>query len=209
MDWGKIGAAALQFIPAGGPVLKGISVLASIIGGDAGDKINSGLAQIEEGLKEVGKTPLSPDQQIELEKSKQATQIKLKKLAYEDKKLAYDDQAGGREVVKTALMSNDEFVRQARPRMMVNLGKAAIAYTFLTPFMVLLCAWLNVEKDLTELLVKLVLWQGGTLWTTFTASFTGYTVARSADKRAAAMQDIGVEPGKLLKALSKAGHKIS
>jgi len=209
MDLWDIGKAVLQFVPGGGPALKGVTALAGIIGGDTGDKINKGLELVSEGLDEAGKTPLSPDQQIEMKKVSDATKIALREIAYKDKKLDYDDQAGGREVVKTALMSNDEFVRQARPKMMVLLGKWAIAYTFATPFIVLASAALEVEKDLTELLIKLILWQGGTLWTTFTASFTGYTVARSADKRAAAMQDLGVAPGKLLKALSKVGHGIS
>jgi len=207
--WGKIGAAALQFIPGGGPVLQGVQALASIIGGDAGDKINNGLKQVSEGLDEAGKTPLSPAQQVDLEKAKQETEVRLREISYQEKKLGYDDQAGGREVVKTALLSGDEFVRQARPRMMMTLGKSAIAYTFLTPLLIVACAGFNIEKEIMALVVKLVLWQGGTLWATFTTSFTGYTVARSADKRAAAMQDLGVEPSKLLKMLSTMGHKIS
>ena len=123
-------------------------------------------------------------------------------------RLVYEDQAGGREVVKTALMSSDPVVRQARPKMMLLLGKAGIAYTIVTPVVVGICALANVSKDLLDIIMELVLYQGLTLWAAFTTSFTGYTVARSADKRIIGNHDLGTAP-KLLGMLSKLGHKIS
>ena len=204
-----VGPTALNFIPGVGPVLSGVAKVASIIGGDAGQKIEAGLKTVTDGLSEAGKAPLSPDQQIELKKAKMGTEVALKEIGYKTKKLDYDDQAGGRDVIKTALMSADPLVRQARPKMMILLGKSSVSYTILTPILVVICAALKIDKELLDLIVKLILWQGATLWGAFTTSFTGYTVARSADKKIASMHELGADPSKILGILSKLGNKIS
>ncbi len=212
-DWksvlSAVGPTALSFIPGVGPVLSGAAKIASIIGGDAGQKIEAGLKTVTDGLSEVGKAPLTPDQQIEMDKARMMTEVELKEIGYKTKKLDYDDQAGGRDVIKTALMSTDPLVRQARPKMMVLLGKSAVGYTIFTPVVVAICAALNVDKELLDLIVKLILWQGATLWGAFTTSFTGYTVARTADKKIASAHELGADQSKMLGILSKLGNKIS
>ncbi len=204
-----VGPTALSFIPGVGPVLANIAKVSSVIGGENGSKIEKGLAMVTEGIASIGKEPLSPDKQVELEKAQMETAIQLKEIAFKDKKLDYDDQAGGRDVIKTALMSDDPLVRQARPKMMIALGKAAMWYSFLTPLIVGCLAAFKVEKDLLSLVVQLILWQGGTLWATFSASFTGYTIARSADKNIIAKRDMGIEPSKMIETLAALGKKIS
>ena len=72
-----------------------------------------------------------------------------------------------------------------------------------------ICALANVSKDLLDIIMELVLYQGLTLWAAFTTSFTGYTVARSADKRVAGNSDLQTSLSRLLGALSKLGHAIS
>lgn len=213
MDWKSalkaVGPTALSFIPGVGPILSGVAKVAATIGGDTGQKIEDGLKTVTEGLSEVGKTPLSPDQQVELEKTRMETEVELKEIDFKTKKLDYDDQAGGRDVIKTALMSTDPLVRQARPKMMLLLGKSAITYTILTPVVVIACALGNVDKELLDLVIKLILWQGATLWGVFTTSYTGYTLARSADKKIASDHELGTDPSKMLGLLSKLGNKIS
>ncbi|MBW2607710.1 MAG: hypothetical protein JRD05_08755, partial [Deltaproteobacteria bacterium] len=93
-----VGPTALNFIPGVGPVLSGVAKVAAIIGGNAGQKIEAGLKAVTDGLSEVGKAPLSPDQQVELKKAKMDTEVELKEISYKKKKLDYDDQAGGRDV---------------------------------------------------------------------------------------------------------------
>ena len=88
-------------------------------------------------------------------------------------RLIYQDQAGGREVVKTALMSSDPVVRRARPKMMLLLVKQALPTRFL-PLLWLGCALANVSKDLLDVIMELVLYQGLTLWAPFTTSFTRF-----------------------------------
>ena len=152
---------------------------------------------------------VTPEQQIELKRMLlKDEQVKEQAELYR-LRLVYQDQAGGREVIKTALMSADPVVRQARPKMMLLLGKAGIAYTILTPVVVGICALANVSKDLLDIIMELVLYQGLTLWAAFTTSSTGYTVARSADKRIAGNPESQTGPSGVLGVLSKLGHAIS
>jgi len=53
--------------------------------------------------------------------------------------------------------------------------------------------------------LSVLLWIGGFLFGTFTTSFTGYTVARSADKKIAA----GETPGNILSMAAQLGRKIA
>jgi len=203
------GDVALSFVPGASPVVKGLAGVAKLIGGNTGKKIEEGLSMVSEGLAAAGKQPLSPEQQVELEKNKNQTEVELKEIAYKDKKLIYDDQSGGREIVKTALLSDDPLVRQARPKMMLLLGKASIAYTIGTPLFIGLLATVKVDAATIGLITNMILWQGGTLWTAFTTSFTGYTVGRSVDKRSAAKMQNGEIPSKLMEMVSKIGKSIS
>lgn len=206
---GLAGDVALSFIPGASPVLKGLAGVAKLIGGDTGQKIEQGLQIVSEGLGEAAKVPLNAEQQVELEKNKNQTEVELKEIAYKDKKLDYDDAAGGRDVIKTALLSDDPIVRQARPKMMILLGKVSMGYTIGTPLFVGLLAYLKVSNDLLSLLTNMILWQGATLWGAFMTSFTGYTVARSVDKNTQAKAENGMSQTKLLEMASKVGKAIS
>jgi len=206
---GTIGEVALGFIPGANPVLKVIAGVAKAVGGDAGKKIEDGISAISEGLATVGKTPLSPEQQLALEVNRNQTEIELAEIKYKDKALNYDDAIDSRSVIKTALVSDDPVVRQARPKMMVLLGKTAVAYTIGTPLFIGFLSLLKVDSGTIKLLVHMILWQGGTLWSAFMTSFTGYTIARSADKRSVVKMENGEMPSKLLDMVSKIGKKIS
>jgi len=198
-----------NFVPGASIVLKGAGALAGLIGGETGKKIQAGAEMLAEGMQEAGKIPLSPEQQLQREKLADDTKIEMAKIQFQDKKLDYDDAAGGRDVIKTALLSEDPIVRQARPRMMTKLGNASIWYTIGTPIFVGLCAILEVNKETLAVITNMILWQGATLWTAFTTSFTGYTVARSADKKMQRDVDLGMDPSNLMKMVSSLGKKIS
>ena len=203
-----MGAASILFPPAV-PLIAGVSAVANAIGGTTGAKIRKGVEMLEEGMSEAGKTPLSPDQQASMEIAKMETDKHLAEIGYKTEKLAFDDQAGGREVIKTALLSNDPVVRRARPKMMVLLGKVSMAYTGASVLLTAVLLYLKVDLDSVKVLTDLILYQGVTLWGAFITSFTGYTVARSADKRSQAQSDNGLDTGRIVGMLSKLGHKIS
>lgn len=206
---GFVGETALSFVPGAEPILKGLSGVAKLVGGKTGEKIEAGLSLVSEGLGEAAKQPLSPEQQVELEKNKNETTVALKEITYKDKKLDYDDVAGGRDIVKAALLSDDPLIRQARPKMMLLLGKVSVAYTIGTPLFVGLLSYLKVNTELLGLITNMILWQGATLWGAFMTSFTGYTVARTVDKSTQAKMSNGITQTKLLEMVSKIGKVIS
>lgn len=199
----------LEYVPGIAPIAKAANAVAHIVGGSAGEKITAGLTAVTEGLVEAGKEPLSPGQRVELAQSRDKAKVELAEIKYKDKKLDYDDAAGGRDVIKTALLSDDALVRQARPKMMVRLGNWAIGYTICSPFIIGILAICNVSKEIIEVIITLLLYQGGTLWATFSAAFTGYTVARSVDKKILKDQSLGIPTASIFKTIAKLGHKIS
>ena len=200
-----IGMAALSFIPGVGPILTGLEKVANAIGGSAGEKIIRGISTVSDGLTEAGKNPMSPEQQAELEKARMETEVDLAEIGFKKEKLVYDDTAGGREVVKTALLSNDPIVRQARPRMMVKLGNFCIYFAFYAPLSVIAAGHAHFSAATMTDFMSMLKWIGGFLFSAFMTSFTGYTVARSADKRAAS----GNTPGKFLNMVAGIGKKIA
>jgi len=201
----EVGPAALSFIPGVGPVLGGIARIATTVGGDSGSKLQEGLQTITQGLAEAGKQPLSPEQQTELNKVKLETEVELKQLAFEEKKLDYTDAEGGRDVIKTALLSDDPIVRQARPKMLMRLGNSCIVFVFFTPTLIGVAGYLNLRAAVLEDMVSVITWVGGFLFSSFMTSFTGYTVARTVDKKVAAGEPVS----KITDMLASWGKRVS
>ena len=201
-----VGEGVLSFVPGGRfalDALEGVGAVADAIGGDTGAKIKNGISQLTEGLQEVDRLP--PEAKAKAVEAKYLHEERMAEIDYKDKKLDYDDQAHAREqVIKTALQSDDPLVRQARPKMMILLGKACVAFAFLAPGSLLLAAGLDVPADALAPAKELMVWTGGFLFSSFTASFTGYTVARTADKRTAS----GLPVGKILGMAANLGRKI-
>ena len=201
----NIGMTALSFIPGVGPIISGLHKVAGIIGGAAGEKIKNGISAVSEGLTEAGKNPMSPEQQMEIEKARMDTEVEMAEIGFKKEKLNYDDAAGGREIVKTALLSDDPVVRQARPRMMVKLGNYCILFAFYAPVSVIAAGHAHLSAATMTDFMSMLKWIGGFLFSAFMTSFTGYTVARSADKKIAA----GGAPGKVLNMIAGLGRKIA
>ena len=201
----NIGMAALGFIPGVGPILTGLEKVAGVIGGSAGEKIIRGITTVSDGLTEAGKNPMSPEQQVELDKARMETEVDLAEIGFKKEKLDYDDAAGGREVIKTALLSDDPVVRQARPRMMVKLGNSCILFALYAPLSVIAAGHAQLSAATMTDFMGMLKWIGGFLFSAFMTSFTGYTVARSADKKIAA----GNPSGKLLNMAAAIGRKLS
>ena len=117
-------------------------------------------------------------------------------------KLEYEDAAGGREVIKTALLSDDPIVKRARPMMMILLGKTCILFVFYAPLAVIAAQLVGID---TVNFMSIIKWIGGFLFGSFSTSFTGYTVARSADKKIATNSGVG----SMIKMASKIGNFVS
>jgi len=197
-----VGKTAASFIPGGNvaiSALEGIGKMAQAVGGDTGKKIEQGLSTVTDGLRELGQTPLPPEIQVRMAEIKTSHEREMAEINFKEKSLPYEDQAGGREVIKTGLLSDDPVVRRARPTMMLYLGKMSILYAFYAPVSVIAASY--ALQDVTmDLFMGMVKWIGGFLFTAFMTSFTGYTVGRSADKKTAAYEASGlIAPGSLKK----------
>jgi hypothetical protein len=164
---------------------------------------------IDEVETEISAGKVSPEQQIELKRMLLQNEQVEDQVELERLRLIYQDQAGGREVVKAGYASADPVVRQARPKMMMRLGTAGIWYTIAMPVVIGICAIAGANKEILAVVADLMWYLGLTLWGAFTTSFTGYTVARSADKRVPGMTDQESIGARLLGLASKVGHKIS
>jgi len=150
-----------------------------------------------------------PQKAVEAIKADPACQIKFQEQAnqfeLEKSRLVFGDQAGGREIVKTALLSDDPIVRQARPRMMIRLGNSCILFAVYAPLSVIAAGHAHFAAATMTDFMGMLKWIGAFLFSAFMTSFTGYTVARSADKKIVA----GGAPGKALSMIAGLGKKIS
>jgi len=190
-------------------ILKSFNELSSSINQK---EIAEGTLKIAEGISNISKLNLNETQTKELIKNLTNIDNLINKDSNNnDSKLSIneDNYLQSRKIIEMTLLSNDPVVRQARPKMMILLGKAAVIYSIFTPILVIIAAILKIDQPTIDSMVKLILWQGATLWGSFTTSFTGYTFARSVDKKTTADYETGTTPSKLLQKLSNIGHKIS
>jgi len=155
------------------------SGIASLFGAKAPKTVIEAGKLIDSVSDEITRGEVPPEQQVELKslllKDEQIKeQIELEKL-----RLRYQDQAGGRDVVKTALASEDPYVRQTRPRILRRLFVFTCVYSVFAPAIFLLaCKW-GVDAAQLGTLSSLLLWLGSGLWSAFLSGFLGYTVVRS------------------------------
>lgn len=139
---------------------------------------------IDSVSEEITKGKVTPEQRVHLKElllqnDQVKDQVELEKL-----RLQYQDQAGGREVIRTALTSEDEYVRRTRPKILRRLFTFVCFYSVYAPVIYIDACWLGLKTAQLDALSSLLLWTGASLWTTFLGGFTGYTVVRSKyDKR--------------------------
>jgi len=204
----KIGEGVLDFVPGGKlavAALEGIGAVAEIVGGEKGKKIKDGIEMVSDGLAGIGKEPLPPDMQVEMVRMRNQKEADMSRIALEEKRLVYQDQEGGRDVIKTALMSEDPVVRQARPKMMVKLGNACIVYALSLPVIMLIAGVFKIEAPVMAEIKGALWWTGTFLFGSFTTAFTGYTVARTVDKKTVQ----GTAVGSFLEHAASLGAKVS
>lgn len=155
------------------------SGIASLFGKEAPKTVLEAGKLIDSVTDGIVQGNVSPEQQVQLKamllKDEQVkAQVELDKL-----RLEYQDQAGGRDVVKAALASEDPYVRQTRPKILRRLFGFTCVYSVFVPVIFLLaCKW-KVDAAQLGTLSSLLLWLGSGLWSAFLSGFLGYTVVRS------------------------------
>jgi len=194
----------LTLLTAGTAIVKGIKAIAPFFG-DKGAKVAEAVDTIDDAVSDIKNDRLPPEAKVQLANITMSRDVQMAAHEIQKMRLPYEDAAGGREVIKTALLSDDPLVRQARPRMMILMGQACIVFAFYAPLAVVAAGHCGFGDAVISNFMSVLIWVGGFLFGSFTTSFTGYTVARTADKKTMA----GAEPGKLLGMAASIGRRIA
>lgn len=198
-----VGKGLLGEIPGASLVVGGLeaaSAVAGAIGGDTGSKIQSGLDQAAEGLREAGQQPLTPEQQVGLKAAIMEHRERMAELGVERHALEVKDAQGGRELARAEILSDDEYVRRTRPGLLRMYGKAAVWLVFLIVLVGFGAVFVaDVGQAEGEFLIELCKWALASILATFVMMFKVYTGARSRDKEVAA----GMRPESVMDKLAR------
>jgi hypothetical protein len=187
MGLSDILSGALKFIPGVGQIVtavEGVAAIAGAIGGEAGEKIQNGVNQITDGLKEAEAQPLTGEQQLALKEAGLTTTVKLRELDLKDVE-------GGRKLAKAEIDSSDEYVRRTRPQLLRWYGKG----TFLLIFSCVAVAFASafsssVSKDEAAFIIDVLKWALPTVSGTFLLMYRAYTGRRTQEK----LGEMGIQP---------------
>ena len=194
----------ITMISAGFGIVKAIKSIVPFFG-DKGAKVAEAIDTIEGAVADVKEKRISPEGRAELAIATTNRDVQLAAQQIKEMQFVYDDAAGGREVIKTALLSDDPLVRQARPKMMLLIGKSCIAFTFYAPVSVIAAGHAGLDAAVMTDYMSALRWIGAFLFSAFMTSFTGYTVGRSVDKKTAS----GETPGTVLNMAAAIGRRLS
>lgn len=140
---------------------------------------------------EIATGKVSPEQQIQLKRMLLEDEQVKARYEFEREKLVFQDQAGGREVVKTSLASQDEYVRRTRPMVLRRLFGFVCFYSVFAPVLYVDACYLDLDAGKLATLESLLFWIGSGLWSAFLGGFTGYTVCRSKYDKKGQPSDLG------------------
>jgi len=88
-----------------------------------------------------------------------------------------------KELEIAAYKSGNKYVAETRPKILRRMFWLAAIFTFFAPISTVLGVYVGMSDAVFALYLPLLKWTGGFVFTTFTTAFTGYTVARTVDKR--------------------------
>lgn len=181
MSFWNIGKGLLKLIPGVGNaigLLDTVGDIAEAIGGETGRKIKEGLGQVSEGLQEVQKQPLSPEQQVQMGK---ITMRHKERMAAIDLK----DTEGGRKLATVEINSEDEYVRRTRPMLLRWYGKGTFFLIFTCILVVFISAFTSsISKDEAQFIVDVLKWALPSVSGTFLFMYRAYTGKRTQEKLA-------------------------
>lgn len=193
-----IGKGLLKLVPGVGQVvslMETVGDVAEAVGGATGAKIKTGIDQVREGLVEASTQAehMKPEQRLALQRVQNNHEARLAELELQDIQ-------GGRDLAKTEILSNDEYVRRTRPGLLRLYGKAAlwlifgvVAIGFAATFMS------EVSKDEAAFLIEVIKWALASIMGTFLMMYRAYTGKRTAEKAMA----MGIQPEGILDKLVK------
>jgi hypothetical protein len=203
MGLGSFFTGALKLIPGVGNVVsavEGIATLAGAVGGESGKKIESGVKQITEGLKQAdARGKLTPEQEVEIVRASNDFNLAMAKLDLKDVE-------GGRRLAKAEIDSEDEYVRRTRPMLLRWYGKGSFLLVFSCVLVAFISAFSSaVTKDEAEFIISVLKWALPTISATFLMMYRAYVGGRTKEKLT---KETGVAPESLLdKAMNFAARR--
>jgi len=187
MGFGDFLTGALKFVPGVGQIVtavEGVASIAGAIGGDTGKKIQDGVSQVTEGLREADAKPLDGEQRAALEKAGMDMKIKLRELDLKDVE-------GGRKLAKAEINSEDEYVRRTRPQLLRWYGKGSFLLIFSCVGVAFASAFTSaVSKDEAAFIIDVLKWALPTVSGTFLLMYRAYTGRRTQEK----LGQLGIQP---------------
>jgi len=135
-----------------------IKTFAGFIGGEKGARVAEAADTIAEVADQFSTGAMPPEQRAQLESALMEHKVKMEELALRDAE-------GARDVIKTAMQSEDVFVRRARP---------AFLWTMYIVFIVNFIIFPIVKLPVIEL--------PNIIYNLFGTAFIGYSVLRTVDK---------------------------
>lgn len=187
MGFGDFLTGALKFVPGVGQIVtavEGVASIAGAIGGDAGKKIQNGVSQVTEGLREADAKPLDGKQRAALEKAGMDMKVKLRELDLKDVE-------GGRKLAKAEINSEDEYVRRTRPQLLRWYGKGSFLLIFSCVGVAFTSAFTSaVSKDEAAFIIDVLKWALPTVSGTFLLMYRAYTGRRTQEK----LGQLGIQP---------------
>jgi hypothetical protein len=194
----SMGKNLLKLVPGIGQavtIMDAIGDVAEAVGGDTGKKIKGGLDQVTEGLAEAdAQAPaLTPEQRLALAAADHRHAERMRSLELADVQ-------GGRDLAKTEILSQDEYVRRTRPKLLRLYGKAGLFLVFAV-VAVGFAATFMAEISETEagFLIEVIQWALGSIMAAFIMMYRAYTGKRTAEKAMA----IGHPPEGVLDKLAR------
>lgn len=194
----SIGKGLLRMIPGVGSIVAAVDTVADIagaVGGETGKKIQDGVNLVTEGLKEADAKAeaMTPEQRLAMDK---AAQLHVERMAQID----LSDIQGGRDLAKTEILSNDEYVRRTRPKLLRLYGKAGLYLIFAVVAVGFAATFVSeISKSEADFLIEVIRWALGSIMATFLMMYRAYVGKRTQEKA----MSMGIQPEGILDKLAK------
>jgi len=185
-NWSKLAKGVLSVIPGGGVIATGLDLAESVadaIGGEAGSKIAEGAKILQEGLESANSQSLPPEVQERIQEAAMQHQERMAELGIESQRIELEDTQGGRDLAKTEIESEDEYVRRTRPMLLRVFGIGSLVLVAAIVAVGTAAAFLaDLSQTQASFLIEVYQWALTGILGAFFMMFRAYVGARSNEK---------------------------
>jgi len=168
-------------------VISTVTGLGQIIGGDKGKKVQEAGQIVSEVTRQYETNSLPPDKRMAFETELMKHEQKLKQVALETYRLEVENLKDARTVIKTALMSEDPYVRRARPTFLWLVYIILTAHYIVFPIIWMIFPTIGKPPIEIGVVLKYFLW-----------AYLGYGGFRTIDKSGNGLNGVAGQVKKFL-----------